>query len=238
MSNTVYSLMVLAAFLLPGLIAAKTTLWFSRRRHVGLLEISLLSLSLSFLSYLILFPAYKDKYLAVLSSTFGSKQDLQSVISAGLLLVSLFIIPLLLGFILGILSRLRAFQLLLSLVTYVSDLLCRRQKMPISVVKASASVGSLCRSAMDPRPGLGENGEVWDSVFSLMDAQAWLHVPIGDLVYEGVLVEASGSPHEKQIYLENAAVFKEGKTVPRPEGFKGVLILFKEGAPQAIEIFE
>ncbi len=237
MSNIIIALLAFVAFLMSGLIAQSVCHWISGRRRVDTLGFLVGSFSLSFISYLLLFPAYKDKYLSILSASFGAKQDLLIVVTAPMILVSIFVVPLLLGFFLGILGRLQLHLLLLGLVERIAGFLVQRESMPMSVVKASASVGSLCRSAIDRRHPLAGDGEVWDSVFASLESQVWIHVPVGEVVYEGLAVEASGYPHQKQVFLENVTVLRDGKPVPKPEGLKGVLVIFRETTPQVIEIY-
>jgi len=116
MPSTIQAAFVLICFLLPGFIISKLVQILSTSRKVELHEFVLIALSGSCISHLFIYPFYKQEYYLAVKLALDPK--LLSKISAEAsltpIVLSVFIIPLLVGSMLGILHRIRAQNILLA----------------------------------------------------------------------------------------------------------------------------
>ena len=157
--------------------------------------------------------------------------DTSVIFSGWFLILSLFIAPAIVGTIAGTLSFYQLFDRILKMKIGWAKSLSKKQWMPGFMKKYLQSFQSF---GIDKTRGT----EVWDSVFSSIENQSWIRVDVEDRTYEGLLIEASGYPYGRQLYMENVSILKDGKSVPHPDGLQGVLLILGDQGNQAIEIYE
>jgi len=231
MPETIFTFIVLAGFLLPGLLATKIMYSISKTRQTELYETLLSILSLSFVSFVVLFPFYRDRFASIVNAMLMDQYDTDAIFSGWFITVSLFIMPAITGTIFGLIGYCRPFSRILEMKMRWAKSLMEKQWMPGFMKK-------LLKSFMGINIRSTQGTEVWDSVFSSIENQRWIRVTVDNRIYEGLLIEASGYPYGRQMYLENVSILQDGRSLPHPDGLQGVLIVLGEGGNQAIEIYE